>query len=418
MALTTHRLTSVIQVGQNRSDCVILSADIVDSLTKIRDCLESQSVAPSPELCDSISEFENELNRIFARQQRLGKKGKGGVLGSLSKAKEMYNADDVRNELYDLRQRVQTRSQSLLLSSTIRTETKVAVMSEQVLAVRQNQAATDRRMDMIINSLIPGLNGTRKATLDRIEVKVQERMGADDHLQPGLQNFHARDASRNSISLSSKRSSIGTSLLERRFLKGKVKELAGALPPIPDQPSRPQTFSRFNPFRGSAPVAPWESDDLTTRTRGESIQETLRISSILRSDKKVQHGDLARDLLRLAKALGDLGLWEETGVIYDWAIQICCEISKNSNGKTLFSLASFIHKTFLEIATQGKAEDAQRILEQGAEVRRQLEVLNETEYLAKIATSLNSIFEELLKGGHIEICLKVGREVSHTYRYL
>ncbi|KAG8918043.1 hypothetical protein FRC02_002698 [Tulasnella sp. 418] len=175
--------------GQNREECAALSAEIIESLTQIKEWLEHRSLAPPTELRDSLSQFENELQRILTRQQRLIKRNKSGVFGSsVSKFKELYNAEDVKGQLDDLRQKIMICNQKLQLSSTVRTESRVAVVSEHVIAIRQDQSATDRKLDMLIEALIPTSNPLRIAALERIEERVNDEIGTIGTNPPSYQD--------------------------------------------------------------------------------------------------------------------------------------------------------------------------------------------------------------------------------------
>ncbi|KAG8917172.1 hypothetical protein FRC02_003299, partial [Tulasnella sp. 418] len=209
--------------------------------------------------------------------------------------------------------------------------------------------------------------------------------------------------------------SFSTSILEQRYLKCKVKELASALPQLREQAGRPRSLARLNPFRE---VAVWENEFHSNGTRADSIQETMRILTTLRSYKKIPSAEVARDLICLAKALGGFGMREESGVIFDWGIQICVEMAKNSSSRTLFSLAGFIHEVFLEIAIHGRMDDAARILNHLILVRRQLEEEDQRTHIFKMATALRNTFYQLSGAGRLEASIKAGTEVVQSYRYL
>ncbi|KAG8938671.1 hypothetical protein FRC03_007023 [Tulasnella sp. 419] len=202
------------QAGQNRNDCSALSADIVDSLNQIVETLQHHMLAPPDELRDNISQFENELRSILSRQQRLYKQSKNGVWGSsMKKIQEFYYADDIKNQLVELRQNLQTCNQKLQLSSTLRVEGRVATVSNQVISLQQKQEA----MLNLLESLVPGSNPTRVAALSRIEEVMEDRRSVieyDGTLQPPQEVAYGSITSRNdSLAALSIVNSISVSLL-------------------------------------------------------------------------------------------------------------------------------------------------------------------------------------------------------------
>ncbi|KAG8940959.1 hypothetical protein FRC03_004955 [Tulasnella sp. 419] len=409
--------------GQNREECAALSTVIIESLTQIKEWLEHRSLAPPTELRDSLTQCENDLKKIFVRQQRLSKRDKSGVFGSSvsKKIKELYNAGDTKSQLDDLRQKIVICHQKLQLSSTVRTESTVADVSKHVIALRQDQSATDRKLDMLIEALRPSSNSMRMAALERIEERINDEISViDNNFLSYQEQIRFRPAKRPHATSSVKVEtcslrSFSTSILEQRYLKCKVKELASALPQVREQAGRPRSLARFNPFRE---VAVWENEFHSNGTRADSIQETMRILTTLRSYKKIPSAEVARDLICLAKALGGFGMREESGVIFDWGIQICVEMAKNSSSRTLFSLAGFIHEVFLEIAIHGRMDDAARILNHLILVRRQLEEEDQRTHISKMATALRNTFYQLSGAGRLEASIKAGTEVVQSYRYL
>ncbi|KAG8943020.1 hypothetical protein FRC03_002714 [Tulasnella sp. 419] len=59
-----------------------LPTEIIESLTQMRESLEHRSISPPTQLRDSLTYFGNELQKTPARQQRLIKRNRSGVLGS------------------------------------------------------------------------------------------------------------------------------------------------------------------------------------------------------------------------------------------------------------------------------------------------------------------------------------------------
>ncbi|KAG8949511.1 hypothetical protein FRC03_000311, partial [Tulasnella sp. 419] len=189
-------LNSCIEVGENNHECASLSEEAIDSLSKIKEFLQHQVFCPQ-ELQNSLSEFERELILVNTSLASLMKPPQQGVLGgAMSKIKELYNADDIKNELVRLRQKVQTRQQELQTWSTLRTESRVAVMHAELVARLEDQEASMKQLRKDLLILLPGLNPERKATLDRIEGLLPEKINAIDtngSLRQELVRFQTRD---------------------------------------------------------------------------------------------------------------------------------------------------------------------------------------------------------------------------------
>ncbi|KAG8921500.1 hypothetical protein FRC02_000189, partial [Tulasnella sp. 418] len=407
------------QVGQNRVDCAELSNQIVDSLSQIREWLEHRSLSPPTELRDDITEFENELRNILNRQKRLTESSKDGILGnSRIKFKELYNADDIKLEIVELHRKVQRCYQNLQASSTVRTESRVAIMYEEMVAIREEQEASTRQLQnqiqILMDELIPGSTLRRKATLEQIHVKMQQQ----ERPSPIVPERHARQQSIGIQAAPSIKSakfslrSLSTSFIEKSYLKGKVKEIATTIPLVRDQAFKNRSISLFSPFRDL------EKTSLSTFSREDSIRETLRILMVLRSGKKIPYTEAVNDLLCLARALGHLGMHEEASEIYDWGVQICCELAKISGPKTLFDLARFLHKLSADLERSGLLDDGRVVLEQAIKVRRQLEEQDQKTYILKLATSLNQLSDQLSKAEHFGASVKALQEVANIYRNL
>ncbi|KAG8922597.1 hypothetical protein FRC02_011747 [Tulasnella sp. 418] len=402
------------QIGQNKDDGATLSSDIADSLAQIREFLERQPLSVPSELRDNLSEFENELMRILGRQQRLNKSSRNIVF---TKFKEFYNADDVKNQLAELRLRIQICYQKLQLSSTIRTETNVSVISEHVVAIRQDQEATERKIHMILNALLPGGSDPNRNTLpahsETISPVSAEVSPSSDLSHQNMQITRQIDSV---PSMGNEKSTVLPAIeIERNYLKEKIKELANNIPSIRNQTMKQQTLSWLNPFRE---VAIWERDYTSSRTEEESIAETVRILRILRSEKRIAHADVAKELLYLASVLSKLGMWEEASIIYDRGIQICCELVKEGGAKVVMSLAGFILKTFSETAVHSKTADASGILDYIGTLRHQLKEQGQRDYLSKLALSLTNTSHEISHRGRFEASIKAEHEAILIYRYL
>ncbi|KAG8925583.1 hypothetical protein FRC02_009554 [Tulasnella sp. 418] len=413
------------QVGHNRDDCTCLSDDIVNSLNGIKDCLDHRTLSPPEELRDNLSEFENELIRISDRQQRLIKPNPDGTLdNSVTKVKELCNVGDIKNELAQLRQKVQACQQRVQLSSTIRTETRVAALYDEMVAFREEQEASSRQfqnqIQTLIEELVPGLNEKRKAALDEIEKLLPNEspiIEDDTPLQqdPATITPEGIDNHQAAPSIKSARFSLrsfSSSVLEKAYLKKRVKEISNTLPQVKDQIFRQNTIRWFNQFRGLATVSS------SSLTRLESIQEAHRILALLRSGKKIPYIDAAKDLLCLGHALRNLGMKEQGYVIDDWGLQICWDMATKSSPRTLLDLARFLHNLSVSLCLGENSEDARRFFEQVVKVRSELEQQGQRTHLARLASTLTRKCAELRVQGSLEACCEVGREVVHIYYHL
>ncbi|KAG8943692.1 hypothetical protein FRC03_002406 [Tulasnella sp. 419] len=415
--------TAFDQVGQNRDDCACLSQDIFNSLTGIKECLVLQTLSPPKELRDSLTEFENELVHIFERQQRLIKRNPDGILdNSVTKLKELYNVGDIKNELALLRQKIQACQQRVQLSSTVRTETRVAALYEEMIAFREEQDASARQFQNEIRNLfeelVPGLNEKRIAALEEIEKLLPKESTIAENDNPSWQNpmtpkenYHQQPApSIKSAKTSLK--SFSSSVLEKAYLTKRIKEISNTLPQVKDQIFRQNTIRWFNQFRGLSTISS------SSLTRHESIQEAQRILALLRSGKRIAYIDAAKDLLCLGHALRNLGMKEQGYVIDDWGLQICWDMASSSSPRTLLDLARFLHNLSASLCLSEYSEDARRFFEQAVKVRAELEKKRQTTYLARLASSLTQKCAELRMQGVIEACCEAGKEVINIYHYL
>ncbi|KAG8956445.1 hypothetical protein FRC03_010841 [Tulasnella sp. 419] len=403
------------QIGQNKNDCAWLSEDIVKSLSRISETLEHQTLPPPDELRDNISQFENELKKVLARLERLGMHSKNGPFGFLkAKVRQIYYVDDIKNQLVVLRQQIQKCSQDLQLSTAMRTEGRVAIIDDRTRVILQEQEAMRNCIESL---MIPACNPARIAALGRVQERARDQLSiieSDGPLQQGRDEVVALSDAAPSLRSSRQSRETSQSALEKRVLKGRVKELRGALPHIRNQGSKSSTLARLNPFRD---VAIWERNYPSQLNQADSLQETLRILSALRT-KKMEDIDIVKELIGLAKLLGDSGMWEEAGILYDWGIQIGCETTKAGSPKIIFSLASFVHRVFSDISSHGRMEDAERVATQGIGLCRELMEQEQRGYLLKLAKSWEQTSHILSVNRRPGAGVIAGHQVVEIYRFL
>ncbi|KAG8909737.1 hypothetical protein FRC02_007599, partial [Tulasnella sp. 418] len=96
------------QVDQNKDNCVVLSTEIVESLLSVQQFWKQNSSCPPAELEDGLSKFESDLRSINASLAHLLKPARNGTLdSSIAKLKEIYNVNEIKNELVLLDRKVQ-----------------------------------------------------------------------------------------------------------------------------------------------------------------------------------------------------------------------------------------------------------------------------------------------------------------------
>ncbi|KAG8948543.1 hypothetical protein FRC03_000708 [Tulasnella sp. 419] len=425
------------QAGENTHNCALLSSDVINSLLKIREFTQHQTFLPPQELRDNLSEFETDLNAINSSLNRLINPATGSIIAaSKTKLKEIWNVDDIMNELDTLRQKVDTCHQQLQTWSTVRTETRVANMHEDLIARLKEQESSIFQLHQQLNMLIPLLNSERNATLEQITEQLPEQISEMD-TNVVFQQELVRIQSRNSIltppsfeaapssevpppsesapSIKTARFSItsfSSSIIDKRYIRDKVKEIGRTLPQVRDQVFRQSTIRWINHFRGLDDISAESMD------RQHAVRETLRILTLLRSGKRIPYITAAKDLFCLAKAVRVLGMSDQASVLYHWGVQICCELGTRGSPRTLLYLVQFLHKLTFD-QNIGLSVDAQRTFAQAAKIRGQLEEMGETAYLAILASSLETKLQEMGAyfwgvGGR---CL-VAQEAVAIYRHL
>ncbi|KAG8909321.1 hypothetical protein FRC02_007849 [Tulasnella sp. 418] len=185
ISLVTKIKTRFDKVGQNKHECALLSSDAINSLLKIKEFLERPASCPSQELRNCLSELEIELNNINASLRSMIKPEKMCILGtSMTKIKDLYNADDVQHELVTLRQKVEACHRHLHTWSTVRTESKIADLHNDIVAGLEEQKASMRELRNELRMLIPGLTPTREAALEQIQDEVSERHSMREDVCP------------------------------------------------------------------------------------------------------------------------------------------------------------------------------------------------------------------------------------------
>ncbi|KAG8958368.1 hypothetical protein FRC03_009195 [Tulasnella sp. 419] len=420
------------QVGQNRNQSAALSSDIVNSLQQIETFLKHRTSGPSVELCDAISQYEHDLRRILRHLERSTQQTNGNPLhGPTSRIKQLYTANDIKTELVELRQKVQTCHQNLQTSCTIKIDSEVTTMNQQISAIREEQVLMDRKIQMILEALVPGSSPERTAVLNQVEENMQERLsvincdGTLPHDLVGVQSidnseatpsirsarFSLRSFSSQSLKSCSFRS-FSTSFIEKTFLKGKVKELARTIPQVHQSAFKHPNLMWLNPFRGL------ESDVFSSPNREDSIRETLRILKLLKSGRKISYVDAAKDLLCLGGALRDLGMQEQADVIHDWGVQICCELGAIGSPRTLVGLAEFLHKLSVELDNRQLVDHSQKVLKQAVRVRCKLEEQGWNSHLARLEGFLREMADRLVKPHRLGACIKIMEEAVKIARYL
>ncbi|KAG8941699.1 hypothetical protein FRC03_004174 [Tulasnella sp. 419] len=410
------------QVGQNRTEKARLSADVVETLCQIQDYITQQPLEVSEGLRNDLFEFENNLRGILHRQQSSTMPAGDGIAGSSSRrARELYRANDIKDELEALRGKLRVFRQKLEMSCALRTDGRVAGVSNQVSEVQEQLHVTDRKVDAILDrldQLVPGSNLNRRRTLKRIKEQMQpwiSNMSSDGSLMDD-----ARRLQRLSLTLSSPSSSgesattppPSTSRFHRRNASSLGVDDIIPSPRFRNHSPRTPRSPGSNPFRGLAVL---EGSCATNFTAEGAIKEAVSLLSSLMSGQELSHVDALMDLLRLGRSLRELKIDEEANEIYDWALHICGSLSENGDAATLFDQAVFLHKLFADLAERGHSEDATRMLEESVKVRHQLVDKNQTSYLARLGGSLNAVTEKMKCS---EVVVHAWAEVVEIWRWL
>ncbi|KAG8956142.1 hypothetical protein FRC03_010899 [Tulasnella sp. 419] len=376
------------QVDENRSESAFLCTDIVEYLRRVEDFLGQRNLNTSVGLRDELSEFENELRTILRYQDDLCKRNGSG---SIAKLRELFNASDIKDRLAVLNRKVQRCRDNLQLSSTMRADSEITSMNAQLVAMREGQEAISRQLQVMMETLIPGATPLRMAELDRIERSIQEQIGLsrnDSPSEQGLTSLRDNNPSKAVLSIKSGRNSLrsfSSSVIDNAFLKRRVKELSHILPQYCDRGIKQRDFIWSNPFRE---LLFCKNQARSHRTRKDTIQETMRIITTLRSGRKMSSMDAARDLLGLALALGDLGMMEESSTIYEWGVHVCCRISMSGNSRISCQLGKFLYDLFSHLCLRRQFGDAQRVMEEAIAIRGQLERKNQAAFVVRMCRTL------------------------------
>ncbi|KAG8910572.1 hypothetical protein FRC02_007114, partial [Tulasnella sp. 418] len=181
------------QASQDGHTCESLSGELMSSLSKIQELLEHQDSSPQ-ELNSSLSEIKVELNVINSLLQSLIEPASGGVSDR--------SLEDIRSKLSALRQKILSCYQQLQTTRLEYTKNEAMNMHEDLI-VRLNEQET-------LKTLIPGLNLKRKATLEKIEEDLSERlrsMEANRSLEEELSRIKSKNQSRGGPSIRRERHS-------------------------------------------------------------------------------------------------------------------------------------------------------------------------------------------------------------------
>ncbi|KAG8921501.1 hypothetical protein FRC02_000190 [Tulasnella sp. 418] len=254
--------------------------------------------------------------------------------------------------------------------------------------------------------LIPCSNPERNATLEQITEQLPEQIN-DIDINCALQQELVRIQSRNSVAAAPSTksakfsiSSFTSSFIDKRYIKDKVKEIGKTLPQVRDQVFRQSTITWFNQFRGLENIS-------SNMARQDAVTETLRILRLLRSGKKIPYITAAKDLLRLAEAVQTMGMLEQASVLYDWGVQICCELGTRGSPKTLLNLAQFLHKLAYNMEIVERSDGARKIFEQAVKMRSHLEDMGQNVYLATLASDLQANIPRLRELERFSACCEI-----------
>ncbi|KAG8952072.1 hypothetical protein FRC03_012276 [Tulasnella sp. 419] len=394
------------QVGQNTDECALLSAEVVKSLLKIQEFWEQHSLSPPTQLRDIISEFEMGLSSINASLESLLKPAKGG-LASASKAKisEIYNVNDIKNQLVTLRQRLHTCHQQLQIWCTLDVASRVAAMQANIDELREQ-----------LQVLIPNLNPERPGTPEQIEKQASPASILDPAtpLQQDVIRIQTRDSLQSSPSSKTSklsRRSFSPSFVDKQYIKEKMKEISNVFSQVRDEGFRDGSFAWFNRFRALEDIS-------SAMGRSESVRETLRVLEVLQSGRRAPYIDTAKCFLRLGRALHGLDMPDEARMMYNWGVQTCFKLAALRSPKCLFDLTRCLHNLSLNLDKSEHSADAQWVFEHAIDAREQLQAKEQKAYFVALASFLMSKGKRLQKQKRLEACCKLTKEAVEVYRYL
>ncbi|KAG8942617.1 hypothetical protein FRC03_003003 [Tulasnella sp. 419] len=404
------------QVDQNKHDCAVLSSEVIASLTKIQEFLEHRAVALPQELSNSLSEFEMDLNTINSSLRSLINPVPNGISErSMSKLKELYNVDDIKYELSTLRQKVQFCHQQIQTWGIVRTEANLMNVRDDMIALFKQQEASIRLIQEKLGVQVPGLNEERKATLENIEEELSERLSireANALSQQGLARMQSRNDPQVAPSIKSAKyslRSLSSSIIEKGYLKKRIKEISNTLPQVRDNVFRQNTIGWLNQFK--------KLENITCDMNvDDAIQEAVRILKVFRSTKKVTYISAAKDLIRLGEALRALDMPEQASVMYEWGVHLCCELAAG-RGSKMMELVKFLGNLVASFRSNQRLDDAWGVMDQAVEIGGRLPQQEQKAYLAALAPLFGAM-EQLETVEQFYAWVKTGKKVAIKYHTL
>ncbi|KAG8958020.1 hypothetical protein FRC03_009535 [Tulasnella sp. 419] len=403
------------QAGANTKETEILSKDITDLLHRIQDTVEQPSMDKTPHLRQDLASFVHQLRDILGHCNGLMKRKQDGYWENVvSRSREIYNANSIRDELIALRQRIQSFAQNLQFYATLRIDNGVANNSSRLEAI-------EGKLDYFFLMLSPGQLRTIEVIDEKLEVQITEAENDDASAQEliGAPSMSATEASQ-SLKETEEALEAGspTSDTETKYLKLKIKALRDALPNLNlDEPRGNQPSASSTPVR-SRWVTHYTETGRRDGTREDSVQESIRTIKLLRSGHEISYVDSAKALGRLSLKLGDLDMWEEAAEIGAWVVDIRQKLVTVGNVESSIHLAAALNNLSKWLSKVGRYKEALTAAEESVAISRHCATLDPSIALPVLASSLNNSSSYLNKVGRREDALKASQESVDIRRQL
>ncbi|KAG8910333.1 hypothetical protein FRC02_007256 [Tulasnella sp. 418] len=283
---------------------------------------------------------------------------------------------------------------------------------DDMIALFKQQEASIRLIQEKLGVQVPGLNEERKATLENIEEELSERLSireANALAQQGLARMESRNGPQVAPSIKSAKyslRSLSSSIIEKGYLKKRIKEISNTLPQVRDHVFRQNTIGWLNQFK--------KLENITCDMNvDDAIHEAVRILKVFRSTKKVTYISAAKDLIRLGEALRALDMPEQARVMYEWGVHLCCELAVG-RGSKMMELVKFLGNLVASFRSNQRLDDAWGVMDQAVEIGDRLPQQEQKAYLAALAPIL-AIMERLETVEQLDAWFKTGKQVATKY---
>ncbi|KAG8921403.1 hypothetical protein FRC02_000268, partial [Tulasnella sp. 418] len=244
---------------------------------------------------------------------------------------------------------------------TIHTKSTVLAMDADLVARLENQGKSMQPLQNALHKLIPRLNPERKAILVTLNEELPKQLTLIDDSGLLHQELVSSLLKTSQAVPLVKRLEYSTrlfspSFIDKRYVNDTAGEISSLFCHACEIVTRKAPFKLFSQFRGL-------EDNFSNKNQSKSVQDTVRILKLLRSDEEIPDIDTAKNLLRLGGALWSLQMSHEATMMYDWGVQICWKLAELGDAGDLVDLAKFLHKLALGLDSAEQVEEAERVFE-------------------------------------------------------